>query len=239
VGTTADDEKRRQAVDDLAERCDAKARTLIASNRKAFTDEKTRALAGTSPEYQRHVIGRAESGDSNPFRMIAATLLVYDTVAFSEVTSRLHRALGMIRKEVAVIERALDREQEPDRFADRLLTLDLAAEQADRLRGLLAEVDTVDGPSSQKSKPRESDSEPTDKLNAAGALGLIAKNVRNVALLQPAHRPTQEQKGEALRLTVEALRLAMAARDIGRWAFGWSICRHPARIDRNYLGAAK
>jgi hypothetical protein len=232
VVTAVNDEKYRRALQRVTENCVAHARTLLASDRVRFPDAKVRALAGTSPEYQRHVIGRAAAGDSNPFRMIAATLLVYDTVAFSEVTSRLHRALGMIRKEVAVLERALDREQEPDRFADRLLTLDLAAEQADRLRGLLAEVDTVDGPRGKKSAPRESDSEPTDKLNTAGALGLIAKNVRNVALLQPAHRPTQEQKGEALRLSVEALGLAMNARDVGQLVFGWADdgCRvRPAR----------
>jgi hypothetical protein len=222
VVTAVNDEKYRRALQRVAENCGAHARTLLVSDRVRFPDAKVRALAGTAPEYQRHVIGRAVAGDANPFRPTAATLLVYDTVAFREVTSRLHRALGMIRLEVAVLERALERERKPDRFADRLLTLGLVTEQADRLRGLLAEVDTVDGPSGKKSTPRESDSEPTDKLNAAGALGLIAKNVRNVALLQPAHRPTQEQKGEALRLSVEALNLAMNALQVGSLVFGWA-----------------
>lgn len=123
--TAVNDEKYRRALQRIAENCGAHAGTLLASDRVRFTDAKVRALAGTAPEYQRHV-----------------------------------------------------------------------------------------------------------KLNAAGALGLIAKNVRNVAALQPAHRPTHEQKGEALRLTVEALRLAMNARDVGQMVFGWADddCRvRPAR----------
>jgi hypothetical protein len=92
------DERCSQAVSALVENCGASARKLIASDRRRFTDAEVCSLAGTSPEYQRHVIGRALAGDQNPFRMTSATLLVYDTVAFREVTSRLHRALGMIRK---------------------------------------------------------------------------------------------------------------------------------------------
>jgi hypothetical protein len=222
MDTAAAREKYRKALGVIAANCGAGAGRAVASDPGRFTGAKVRALAGTSPEYQRHVIGRASSSDTDPFRMTAATLLVYDTVAFREVTSRLHRALGMVRKEAAFLERALGRGEEPDRLADRLLTLDLAAEQADRLRGLLAGVDTVDGPGGRKSKPRGSGSEPADRLNAAGGLGLIAKNVRNVAALRPAHRPTRAQKFEALRLTAEALGLALAARDVGRWAFGWA-----------------
>jgi hypothetical protein len=220
MGTTANDEKDREALRAITANCGAKARTLIASNREMFTAKKVRSLANTAPEYQRHVIGRALAGDTNPFRMIAATLLVYDTVAFGEVTSRLHRGLGMIRKEAAVLERAVEREQPPDRLADRLLTLDLAAEQADRLRGLLVAVEPVDGHLGKKSKGRKSDTELTDKIYAAGGLGLIAKNVRNVAALQPAHRPTREQKELALRLTAESRAVAVAAWDACRRAFG-------------------
>src|SRR4051794_7384556 len=64
-----------------------------------------RSLAGTAPEYQRHVVDRLLAGDRSPFRTIAATLLVYDTVGFDEVTSRLHRALGMVREEAGHLER--------------------------------------------------------------------------------------------------------------------------------------
>ncbi len=220
MGTAVDEEKSRLAVDVIAANCGAGTKKLITSDRTRFKDAKVRALAGTSPEYQRHVIGRAVSGDTNPFRMISATLLVYDTVAFAEVTSRLPRALGMIRKEAAVLERAIEAQKAPDRLADRLLTLDLIAEQADRLHELLIEVETVDGSSKRKSKSRKSDSELTDKLYAAGGLGLIAKNVRNVAVLQPTHRPTLQQKELALELTRTALQLARRTRDSVRREFG-------------------
>jgi hypothetical protein len=39
--------------------------------------------------------------------MIASTLLVYDTVSFSEVTSRLHRALGSVRMEASFLAKAV------------------------------------------------------------------------------------------------------------------------------------
>ncbi|HEY2784430.1 MAG TPA: hypothetical protein VGJ05_05590 [Fimbriiglobus sp.] len=82
-----------------------------------------RELAGTSPDYQRHVVGRAADGDANPLRMIAATMLVYDTVRFGEVTSRLHRAVGSVRREAVFLTLAVDRGAMPDRLPDRLLTL--------------------------------------------------------------------------------------------------------------------
>src|SRR5688572_14093143 len=66
---------------------------------------KIRPLAGTSLDYQRHVVGRLLAGDPNPFRPVAATLLVYDTVGFREVTSRLHRALGLVRQEAQYLGR--------------------------------------------------------------------------------------------------------------------------------------
>lgn len=231
MGST-NDEKYRLAVGVIAANCGAGTKKLITSDRTRFKDAKVRALAGTSPEYQRHVIGRAVSGDTTPFRMISATLLVYDTVAFKEVTSRLHRARGMIRQEAALLERAVEQAKVPNRLADRLLTLDLIAEQAERLHELLTEVEIVDGSSNKKSKSRKSDSELTDKLYAAGGLGLIAKNVRNVAVLQPTHRPSQPQKDEALRLTAEALRFAVSGRDAAQRSFGRAddACRvRPAR----------
>jgi hypothetical protein len=120
-------------------------RSTISANEKHFTPKKVRAQAGTSPECQRHVMGRAAAGDPTPSRMIAATLLVYDTVAFREVTSRLHRAAVMIRQAAALVKRAVERQTAPARLADHLLTLDLVADQAKRLRKSLTEVETVEG----------------------------------------------------------------------------------------------
>ena len=86
----------RQAVDILTATCGAAAGRRVAADPGRFPADQVRALAGTAPDYQRHVLARAAAGDPAPFRMTAATLLVYDTVRFGEVTSRLHRAVGLV-----------------------------------------------------------------------------------------------------------------------------------------------
>lgn len=219
MSTVTTEEKYRRAVATLAANCGARVESIIAAGRARFTDAKVRELAGTAPEYQRHVIGRAAAGDPNPFHSIAATLLVYDNVAFKEVTSRLHRALGMIRKEVAVLERATEQNEPPRHLADRLLTLDLAQDQAGRLHTLLTNIETVSRPAGKKSRSRKSEADLKDTRYAAAGLGLIAKNVRNVAVLQSSHLPTAAQKELALQLTADARAIAVAARDAARRAF--------------------
>ena len=67
MATVVNDEKYRRALRCIAESCGAHTRTLLASDRVRFPDAKVRALAGTAPKYQRHVIGPATSGDGNPF----------------------------------------------------------------------------------------------------------------------------------------------------------------------------
>jgi len=121
------DQKSTQAVATITANCGETAAKLLAADDTRFPEKKVRALVGTSPEYQRHVMRRALAGDTNPFRMTAATMLVYDTVKFGEVTSRLHRAVGLVRKEATLLTRAVERGKVPDRLADRLLTLDLIA----------------------------------------------------------------------------------------------------------------
>jgi hypothetical protein len=232
MGTGGSDEKYRRAVETITANCGGAAGVIMAGDRTRFTDRKVRELAGTSPEYQRHVLGRAAAGGANPFRMTAATLLVYDTVRFGEVTSRLHRAVGMVRKEAALLTRAVERGSVTDRLPDRLLTLDLVAGQAARLLELLTGLVTVTATDVRATRSRRSGAAVTDKLYAAAGLGLIAKNVRNVAALRPEHRPTDRQQEVAVRLTAEALDLAVAARDAARRAFGRAdaACRvRPAR----------
>lgn len=231
MGTDTNDTKYRDAIEIIVANCGVTARKLLDVDVR-FTEEKVRELAGTSPEYQRQVIGRALAGDKNPFRMIASTLLVYDTVGFSEVTSRLHRALGSVRKEASFLARAVEREIEPNRLADRLLTLDLIADQASRLRDLLTNVETVGGTGGKHAKGHRSETPPSERLHAASGLGLIAKNVRNVAALQAAHLPRPDQKDVALRLTADIHEIALTARDTARRAFGRldDACRvRPAR----------
>lgn len=169
--------------------------------------KKIQSLARTSPEYQRHVIGRWRAGDTKPGRMIAATLLIYDTVNFNEVTSRLHRALGSVLKECRFLQRCLDDSSTPRQLAERFVKLDLIAENGHRLGELLNVVAVTNPHESNKSThPKTTTSTNAtipeeDRLYTGGALGLIAKNVRNVACLQTSHRPTISQKKQALELT--------------------------------------
>jgi hypothetical protein len=217
--TTANEGYRR-AVEEIVSNCGAGVRRLLVGDPR-FPDQDVCSLARTAPEYQWHVTARAAAGDVNPLRPVAATLLVYDTVSFREVTSRLHRAAGMVRGEAALLARAVDQGTPPDRLRDRLLTLDLIAEAAARLKALLAELETVPaaGEPSRLSVKRVAPP-PADRLHAAGGLGLIAKNVRNVRVLETAHRPTPAAKAEAVRLTAEAHKVAVVARDAARRMFG-------------------
>jgi len=59
----------------------------------------------------------------------------------------------------------------------------------------------------------------SDRLHAAAALGLLAKNVRNLPLLKPEHRPTPEKEFEALTLSQDIAATARTARRSarGRW----------------------
>ncbi len=182
--------------------------------------EKIRSLAGTSPEYQRHVVGRLLAGDPQPFNPIAATLLVYDTVAFREVTSRLHRALGGVRKEADLLNRQIAMRTRPDRLCDRILTLDLVDQQAGKLRELLAAIDVRPGTKKGNSQAPEPEAHIEARLYAASGLGLIAKNVRNVAVLQRNHLPTVDEKALALALCQETQQVAQGSRNAARRAFG-------------------
>ena len=231
MGRDSNDTKYRLAIGSIIANCGVSAKKLLAVDMR-FTEEKVRELAGTSPEYQWHVIGRALAGDSNPFRMLASTLLVYDTVRFGEVTSRLHRAKGAVRKEAALLDQAIKRKSRPEYLADRLLTLDLIEEQASQLRDLLSDLQTVSRTGGKNTKGRASEAALTQRLYAASGLGLIAKNVRNVAVLQEAHLPIPAQKELAIRLTEDILKLSASARDLGRRSFGRAddACRvRPAR----------
>jgi hypothetical protein len=212
MGRDSNDTKYRLAIRDIVANCGVSAKKLLAVDVR-FTEEKVRQLARTSPEYQCHVIGRALASDTNPFQMLASTLLVYDTVRFGEVTSRLHRALGSVRKEAALLARGIEREREPNHLKDRLLTLDLIADQASRLRDLLADIEIVTGTGRKPKKGKKSKKRLSERLYAASALGLIAKNVRNVAVLQSDHLPRADQKELALRLTESICETAITARD--------------------------
>jgi hypothetical protein len=113
------DANYRRAVNEIAANCPGlPARDLIDADPARFPPAKVRSLANKSPEYQRHVVGRAAAGDANPFRPTAATLLVYDTVAFREVVSRLHRAAGLVRREADLVDVAV-RSGHPSRESQR------------------------------------------------------------------------------------------------------------------------
>jgi hypothetical protein len=230
------DQEYRRAIESISANCGDQARAILLSDVSRFPAVKVQELAGTSPEYQRHVLGRAAAGDKLPLKRIAASLRVYETVAFREVLSRLYRADGFVRKEVLLLERAVASGRQPDRLADRLLTLELIAEAARRLLDLLPDLQTIPGRRAAQAGTGSSEDEVvgevTTKLNAPAALGYLAKNVHDIAELQPTHRPTAEQRERAVGLTRGIHRAATTARDAARRAFGRAdaACRvRPAR----------
>ena len=128
MGRDSNDTKYRLAIGNIVANCGVTARKLLAVDVR-FTEEKARELARTSPEYQCHVIGRALASDTNPFRMIATRLLVYDTIRFGEVKAD-SLAPGFVRMEASLLARAVECETKPNRLADRLFTPDLIADKA-------------------------------------------------------------------------------------------------------------
>lgn len=92
-------DKLSAAVSTIAANCGPGARRLLLSNHVKLTNKTVRYLAGTSPEYQRLVVDRLRHGEADPLKHTALSVLVYDTVSFKEVLSRLDRALGDLRSE--------------------------------------------------------------------------------------------------------------------------------------------
>jgi hypothetical protein len=216
------DPKVETAYQTVARNCGLRPAALARLQAHPQAAAKIDSLARTSPEYQRHVVARLLAGDRRPFEPIAATLLVYDTVGFYEVTSRLHRVLGSVRQEVQYLDQQIARKLSPDRLADRQLTLGLIAEHAGRLSRLLAGLKVRPGAPRNRAKslaPARSEELPA-RLHAASALGIIAKNVRNVAVLQPEHLPMAQEKKQALKLTKATQQLASAGLARARQAFG-------------------
>jgi hypothetical protein len=218
------DPKVETAYQTVARNCGLRPTAFARLQAHPQAAAKIGSLARTSPEYQRHVVARLLAGDRRPFEAIAATLLVYDTVGFHEVTSRLHRVLGSVRQEVQYLDQQIAREQLPDRLPDRLLTLDLIAEHAGTLSRLLAGLEVQPGvPRNRAKSPAPARSQRKElpaKLHAASALGIIAKNVRNVTVLQPEHLPMAQEKKQALALTKAVRQLASAGQARARRAFG-------------------
>src|SRR6185436_484021 len=99
------DPRVRDAIRKVSQNCGLNAAKIRKLKAHPNTTKKIRPLARTAPEYQRHIVDRLLAGDRNPFRPIASTLHIYDTVGFHEVTSRLHRAVGTVRKEVDFLDR--------------------------------------------------------------------------------------------------------------------------------------
>lgn len=222
MGTDGADQKYQRAVETIAANCGSRARAILLADDGRFPAGDVLELAGRSPEYQRHVLGRAAAGDPDPLKRIAASLLVYETVAFREVVSRLDRAAGSVRKEALLLERAVASGSRPNRLADRLLTLDLIAEAARRLLALLVDLPTAAGRGAARGRARPSagGGEATGKLNAPAALAFLAKNVHDVSELRPEHRPRPDQKDRAVVLARDLLWAAVKARDSASRAFG-------------------
>ena len=73
MGTIPHAEKDRRAVEVVAGNGTGTWARRLIDTHPAFTPARLRALAGTAPDYQRHVLGRARAGDPRPFTPVAAT----------------------------------------------------------------------------------------------------------------------------------------------------------------------
>lgn len=192
----ADEVKFLSAIETIASNCrDRRVRKLI-SGHHAFIPKVVRSLARTSPENQRHVVGRALAGDPDPFLKTALSVLVYETVAFREVVSRLERALGLLRAEAAYLNHVKHcRVENVPALADRLATLRLLVEHTRAVKFLLGNLWTRMDPIEEGPGllPADRVRKPTPVRHAASALGLVAKNLRNIPLLHDNHHPTQAE----------------------------------------------
>lgn len=198
--TDAADRKYGKAVATLVYNCGGmRVRKLLESNEQ-FTPKKVRVLAGTSVEYQRYVIDRAFAGDRNPFKKTAASVSTYETVGFYEVISRLERALGQLRHETAYLKSiGQQTAAEIPSLKDHLAILWLLAGSAQELELALTCLEVqAEGPTPSPTVAEDHARSPKPQVHAAGALGFVAKNLRNVPLLKEEHRPTTPQKTRAL-----------------------------------------
>lgn len=207
-----------RAVSDTCGLTPSESRRLVSFPRAG---NKICELSGTHLDYQKHVVRRLLAGEKQPFEKNASSLAVYETVSFKEVNSRLRRAWGKVRREAECVEEFISRVRKPDRLADRMLTLDLIVEQVTLLVPLLSAMEIVPSIDKPKKKTRGKPPRKTDgRLEAATALGLIAKNIRNVTVLRQEHRPTNEERHLALDLCRKIKRIARSTLSRARQAFG-------------------
>jgi hypothetical protein len=216
--------KKRKKVQSLMEalaliegNCGPQARQLL-SGHPALMPKAIMELAGTSPEYQQHVLDRIRAGHARPLNKTAASVLVYETVGFYEVPSRMHRALGNVRHEAAYVTKHVSADTPVlDRGADRLLTLALVIETATEIVGHFGRLQVT---GYAHFSPNGKTPALPDKLHAAGALGLLAKNARDLPHLKPEHHPTAEEQRKALSLCEQIVAVAQPALRSARKKWG-------------------
>ena len=223
IGTAPDMKKQRAktessgfqlALDVIVGNCGPESRKLILAHRSYFSP-KIRYLAGTSPEYQRHVLQRLASGDCRPLRHTAESVFVYDTVSFKEILSRLYRGEGCLRMDVAYLNALVECEAAGvDRLPDRLLTLRLIKQGATDLAMAIKELPVIQNLRSQRSEnvPRPSQVMGVKKcFRSPTTLAFLGKNLRNLPMLKPQHFPTANQQCRAIALCQEMTLLAAIA----------------------------
>ncbi len=199
MSAASNDPKYDSAVETLVRNCGAKRVQKLLESNEQCTPKKVRVLAGTSIENQQYVIDRAFAGDRNPFKKTAASVSIYETVGFYEVITRLGRALGQLRDEAAYLKAAQSRGNPVPALADHLTTLRLLVDSTEALDAALAALEVVkEDPTPTAELALDRPRSPIPKVHAAAALGLVAKNLRNVPLLKPEHLPTREQKARAI-----------------------------------------
>jgi len=194
-----------KAVELIERSCGPYARRLLLSGHTALRSEAIGTLSRTSPEYQLHVLDHIRAGHPKPLKKTACCVLVYETVSFREVVSRLERALGSVRREVAFVNAQIDADKVSlDRGPDRLLTLALVVEIARAIADSIRRFFGIESTPFSTWREVEVEREPSpvvpSRLNAASALGLLTKNARNLPLLKPEHHPTGMEQRQALDL---------------------------------------
>lgn len=219
------DRRLADALDLIERNCGPDARQVLLSGHAAMTPANIGMLSRTSPEYQRHVLDRIRVGHATPLKKTAACSLVYETVSFQEVISRLERAVGGVRREATFIAARIDADAaDLDRGPDRLLTLALIVEAAVNCAAGIRGLPNNERVSVRTHRNRTGEQEQAQALaatlNAAAALGLLAKNVRNLPLLKVEHRPTANEQRQALDLCQQILGLARPALRLARKRWG-------------------
>lgn len=216
--------KFAHAVHKMVANCGEAARDILLEC--SFDPKIIESVARTAPTRQRYELEQIAAG-KRPLQKRKSGVPVLDTERFSEVANRLARARGLVQLSLTRVQ-LLDRgvqvsSSECERYINQL---DDINKESTTLSSLVDEYGVVPRKVDKKATPQESPARPATVREAcrgnAGALGLIAKNVRDIPRLPKNVKPTPEDVcniNRELKAIVKAAReerklLKAIARDI-------------------------